>query len=88
MAVSNGNHANGVAKNGDTSSGHKWNGKPLSLKIIGTCQGGFFNTGKTYGVVVIVAVFTNVASYADQGPPWTVWTLSISIGHKSIPKLL
>lgn len=39
MAVMNGDITNGVA-NGETATRHKWNGKPLSLKIIGTCQGG------------------------------------------------
>jgi hypothetical protein len=71
---------------GTQSNGNKWNGKPLSLTIIGTNQG----MHEYSKVPTILIKFLNATERGtmEQGHRWMELILPVSIGRKSTQKHL
>jgi hypothetical protein len=71
---------------GTQSNGNKWNGKPLSLRIIGTNQGMHEHSK----VPTLTTNFLNATDRGtlEQGRRWMELILSVSIGRKSTQKHL
>jgi hypothetical protein len=68
------------------SNGNRWNGKPLSLRIIGTNQG----MREHFKVPTLMTNFLNATEGGtlEQGRRWMELILPVSIGCKSTQKHL